>query len=80
MNLRNNVAYQMPGEIYIDGVTAQITGDHNLWFGVGAGPTQTTNNINADPLFANRSLGDYHLTSTSPANDAGSDHSAQQSV
>ncbi len=71
MNLRNNVAYQNAGEIYIDGVTTQITGDHNLWFGVGTAPAQTTNNIASDPLFANRSLSDFHLTSTSPAKDTG---------
>ncbi len=71
MNLRNNVAYQNAGEIYIDGVTTQITGDHNLWFGVGAAPTRTTNNIAQDPVFVNRAGGDFHLTSTSPAKDAG---------
>jgi hypothetical protein len=71
LNVRNNVVYQNAGEIYIDGVTGQITGDHNLWFGIGTGPAQTTNNINADPLVANLSLGDFHLTSTSPAKDTG---------
>ncbi|HEY3769461.1 MAG TPA: IPT/TIG domain-containing protein [Candidatus Angelobacter sp.] len=71
MNLRNNVAYQNAGEIYIDGVTAQITGDHNLWFGIGAAPTRTTNNLTVDPLLANRAGSDFHLTSTSPAKDAG---------
>src|SRR6185312_13097018 len=49
----------------------QITGDHNLWFGIGTGPVQTTNNINADPQLANRSLGDFHIISTSPAKDTG---------
>ncbi|HZU32780.1 MAG TPA: choice-of-anchor Q domain-containing protein [Candidatus Angelobacter sp.] len=71
MNLRNNVAYQNAGEIYVDGATAQIKGDHNLWFGVGAAPTQTTNNLSVDPLFVNRAGADFHLTSTSPAKDAG---------
>jgi len=73
LNLRNNVVYQNAGEIYVDGVKSQITGDHNLWFGVGAAPTQTTNNIDADPVFANRAGNDFHLTSTStsPAKDAG---------
>ncbi len=71
MNLRNNVAYQLPGEIYVDGVMAQITGDKNLWFGAGAAPAQTTTNLTSDPLFANRTLSDYHLTATSPAKDAG---------
>jgi hypothetical protein len=71
LNARNNVVYQNAGEIYIDGVTSQITGDHNVWFGLGNGPAQTTNNLNVDPQVANRSLGDFHLTSTSPAVDAG---------
>jgi hypothetical protein len=71
MNLRNNVADQNSGEIYIDGGLAQIKGDHNLWFGVGTGPSQTTNNINADPQFVNRSGGDLHIASTSPAKDTG---------
>ncbi|HEY3768730.1 MAG TPA: choice-of-anchor Q domain-containing protein [Candidatus Angelobacter sp.] len=71
LNLRNNVAYQNAGEIYIDGVTAQITGDHNLWFGLSAAPVQTTSNVTTNPLFVNRTLSDFHLTSTSPAKDAG---------
>ncbi|HEU4416016.1 MAG TPA: IPT/TIG domain-containing protein [Candidatus Angelobacter sp.] len=71
MHLRNNIAYQLPGEIYVDGSTAQITGDKNLWFGVGAGPSLTTNNNGSDPLFANRTLGDFHLSSGSPAVDTG---------
>jgi hypothetical protein len=71
MNLRDNVAQQNPGEIYVDGSLSQIKGDHNLWFGVGNGPAQTTTNLNADPLFVNRSGGDLHLNSTSPAKDAG---------
>ncbi|HET9283372.1 MAG TPA: choice-of-anchor Q domain-containing protein [Candidatus Angelobacter sp.] len=70
-HLRNNIAYQNAGEVYIDGSLSQITGDHNLWFGIGTGPVQTSNNINADPQLANRSLGDFHLTSTSPAKDTG---------
>jgi hypothetical protein len=71
LNLRNNVAYQNAGEIYIDGVTSQITGDHNLWFGLSAAPVQTTSNVTTNPLFVNRTLSDFHITSTSPAKDAG---------
>jgi hypothetical protein len=71
MNLRNNVAYQNAGEIYMDGAKAQITGDRNLWFGAGAAPTQTTNNLNVDPLFTNRAGGDFHLSASSPAKDSG---------
>jgi len=50
MNLRNNVAEQNPGEIYVDGSLSQINAI-NLWFGIGAGPAQTTNNLNVDPQF-----------------------------
>jgi hypothetical protein len=71
MHVRNNITYLLAGEIYLDGVTAQITGDKNLWFGGGAAPTQTTNNATSDPLFANRTISDYHLTATSPAKDVG---------
>jgi hypothetical protein len=71
MHVRNNIVYQLPGEIYIDGSTSQITGDKNLWFGVGTAPAQTTNNLNVDPLFANRTLSDYHITSASPAINTG---------
>jgi hypothetical protein len=71
MRLRNNIVYQLAGEIYIDGVKAQIIGDKNLWFGAGTAPTQTTNNISVDPVFANRGIGDYHITTSSPAKDVG---------
>ena len=71
MNLRNNVADQNPGEIYIDGGLAQITGDHNLWFGIGTGPSQTTNNLNADPQFANRAAEIFISTAPAPRKTAG---------
>lgn len=71
MRLRNNIAYQLAGEIYVDGSKTQITGDKNLWFGAGTAPTQTTNNLTSDPLFANRTIGDYHLTANSLAKDVG---------
>jgi hypothetical protein len=71
MNLRNNIAYQLTGEIYLDGSLAQITGDHNLWFGLSAAPTQTVSNITSDPLFVNQTAADYHISGTSPAKDAG---------
>jgi hypothetical protein len=71
MRLRNNVVYQKPGEIYIDGSKAQITGEKNLWFGIGAGPQQTSNNLNADPRFADLSVFDFRLSAGSPAHEAG---------
>lgn len=71
MRLRNNVVYQLPGEVYLDGNKAQITGEKNLWFGAGNGPGQTAANINADPQFVDLGKFDFHLRVTSPARDAG---------
>jgi hypothetical protein len=71
MRLRNNIVYQLSGEIYLDGSASEITGDHNLWFGAGAAPEQTTNNVNADPQFVNPAGGDFHLLKGSPARAAG---------
>ncbi len=71
MLLRNNVVYQLPGEVYLDGNKAQITGDKNLWFGAGNGPGRTSGNINADPQFVDLGKFDFHLRVTSPARDAG---------
>lgn len=71
MRLRNNIVYQLPGEIYMDGSKAQITGDKNLWFGAGNGPGQTAGNINGDPQFIDLGKFDFHLRDASPARDAG---------
>lgn len=71
MRLRNNIVYQLPGEMYIDGTKTQITGEKNLWFGAGDGPAQTSENINADPQFIDLRNFDFHLGAASPARDAG---------
>jgi hypothetical protein len=71
MRLRNNIVYQVPGEVYVDGSKAQITGEKNLWFGAGNGPQQTQGNVNADPQFVDLGKFDFHLRGTSPARDAG---------
>jgi hypothetical protein len=71
MRLRNNIVYQLSGEIYLDGSKAQITGEKNLWFGVGPGPQQTTGNLNADPRFVDLPGWDFHLREGSPAREAG---------
>jgi hypothetical protein len=71
MRLRNNVVRQLPGEIYIDGIKAQIAGEKNLWFGAGNGPAQTQGNINADPQFVDLGRFDFHPSGASPARDAG---------
>src|SRR5882724_1032133 len=71
MRLTNNIVYQLPGEIYLDGHKEQINGDTNLWFGLGDGPWPTANNINADPQFVNLGSFDFHLTTGSPASGSG---------
>jgi hypothetical protein len=71
MRLRNNIVYQLPGEIYLDGSKAQITGGKNLWFGAGNGPAQTSGNVGGDPLFVDLGRFDFHLRAASPARDAG---------
>jgi hypothetical protein len=71
MRLRNNIVYQLAGEVYIDGSKAQITGENNLWFGAGNGPAQTQSNVNADPQFVDLAKFDFHLRESSPARDAG---------
>jgi hypothetical protein len=71
LRLRNNVVYQLPGEVYLDGSRAQITGERNLWFGAGAAPQQTSNNLSADPQFVNLAGFDFHLREGSPAREAG---------
>ena len=72
MRPRNNIVYQLPGEVYIDGEKAQITGEKNLWFGAGNGPAQSSGDINADPQFIDLGRFDFHLGAASPARDAGS--------
>ena len=67
MRLRNNIVYQLPGEIYIDGSKAQITGEKNLWFGAGNGPGQTAGNINGDPQFIDLGKFDFHLRDCQPS-------------
>src|SRR5579859_5227555 len=71
MRLRNNIVYQLPDEIYIDGRKEQITGENNLWFGAGSGPQQTQGNVEADPQFVDLGRFDFHLRDASPARDAG---------
>ena len=71
MQLRNNVVYQLPDEIYIDGRKTQITGEKNLWFGAGNGPQETQGNVEGDPLFVDLGKFDFHLRDASPAHDTG---------
>ena len=71
MHLRNNVVYQLEGEVYLDGEKSQVNGENNLWFGAGDPPQQTSGNLSADPQFVNLAGFDFHLRAGSPARGAG---------
>jgi hypothetical protein len=72
----NNVTYELPGEAYFTSSAVKlcgscVTGSNNLWYGLGAGPSQTAGNINADPLFVSVNSKNFRLQSGSPAKDHG---------
>jgi hypothetical protein len=69
-NLTNNIFYQLAGEAYLSNSTVAqcsscIIGTVNNWFGLGAGPSQTTSNKSINPLFVSTVTPDFHLQSTS---------------
>jgi hypothetical protein len=73
VRMRNNVTYQLAGESYLNSNcgSSSVSGNNNEWFGLGAGTSATTANINTDPLFVNAAARDFHLQVGSPAKDAG---------
>lgn len=69
--MTNNVTQQLSGETYLSQVGGgNLSGSNNEWFGVGNGPTQTTGNVNADPLFVSAPT-NLSVRSNSPALKAG---------
>lgn len=71
MNLRNNIAYALNRQQYLNGPPGLFRGSNNLWFGAGPGPTALPGNVNADPRFVSLASLDLRLQSGSPAIDAG---------
>jgi hypothetical protein len=74
--LRNNVIQQLTGEYYLNPNNSSCTplsGSNNEWYGVGNGPcaTQLTTSVNANPMYLNPAIRDFHLLSGSPAVNAG---------
>ncbi len=61
MRLRNNIAYQIPGENYLAGPAAQFTGTRNLWYGAGRAPdpAKLTYSLNVNPDFVD--LAEYNF-------------------
>ena len=72
-NLTNNLIVQNNGRAYLGAGTnlSRVSGTNNLYFGNGSGPSQTTENVNADPKLVNPSASNFHLQSGSPAIDKG---------
>jgi len=75
LNLTNNLVQVLPGELYVSSSggsgVSQMSGSNNLWFGNGSGPSATSSNVNADPLFFSISSHDFHVQTSSPAIGAG---------
>lgn len=75
VNFRNNIVYALQYESYISannqGHTGAYTGNNNLFFGAGPGPSFFSSNRNSDPKFASPRAGDFHLLPGSPAIDFG---------
>jgi hypothetical protein len=72
-HFRNNIIVAVGGEPYITSGTGtpSMTGTNNLYFGAGNGPSQTTANVNADPLFVSTPGKDFHPQVASPVVNAG---------
>jgi hypothetical protein len=66
----NNIFYATNTPLYVNSASgARATHDYNLFAG-GTPPLSEVHSLNADPLFVD-SASDFHLTSGSPAIDAG---------
>jgi len=80
LNLTNNLVQVLPGELYVSSSggsgVSQMSGSNNLWFGNGSGPSATSSNVNADPLFVSISSHDFHVQTSSPAIGAGTNSQA----
>jgi len=72
-NFTNNIFYNTaPLGYFFVNASTNTTCSNNLFFGAGAPPSFcTTNAVTVDPGFANLTLHDFHLTTASPAKDAG---------
>jgi len=70
--LKNNIFYSLGGTTYV-GINGDpiVDSAYDLYFGNGGAPTWATNSVALDPEFVNKNGHDYHLTSLSPAKDAG---------
>lgn len=73
LTLRNNL---VSGAYFTGSPPPQFTSSNNLWWSSGAAPSWDTSSVNANPLFVDPSVGNFHLTnagaSISPAIDKGS--------
>lgn len=75
LSFTNNIVQQATGQVYLSAYTtlSLLSGSNNVWYGAGAGPSQMTANVDADPLFVSSLTDDFHLSAGSPAIGAGVD-------
>src|SRR6185436_12351386 len=64
--VQNNLFFSNPNGVYFDEATTSIASGSSL-----NALAEADNNIDGDPLFENAGAGDYSITETSPARDAG---------
>jgi len=71
VSLKNNIVVQKNGIPYLRISDSSLSGEANLWWGQGSSPSQTTGNVNADPLFVDELGKNFRLQSGSLARNAG---------
>ncbi len=77
IRIRNNIIYQLnknaPYWANYSSAKNGVYGSNNLFYGIGAPPssTEVTNSVESNPLLSNASQDNFHLTSSSPAKNAG---------
>lgn len=80
VRVKNNLFYNPSGVSYItiasESSMGSLTIDYNAYYGNGSGPSRDTHAVNANPLVTAAASSDFHLLSTSPLIDAGTDVSA----
>ena len=73
VNLVNNIFYLLSTEQYVslDSNLSSITGTNNLFYGAGNPLGIFSNSVAGNPTFVSLSTNNFHLTTGSPAIDAG---------
>jgi len=71
IQMDDNLIVALSGETYISGTTSSMNGSNNLLSGAGSAPSFLSGSVASDPMFVGASAHDFHLSSGSPAVNAG---------